>query len=198
MANRAKRVTSAHVEHEIERCRELEFWAKVEELARKLKSNFDPNGALGNFLIGEAKLEQFLQEHPPLRSSGTSDAKNGLKEAKTCLMTTIEDDAKQAKQVGVHIDCFILLGKLNFAEGNYKEALDYYEKANIDALEEKMLPPRSIKVMAEAFAIKAMCLEKVPVGSTSKNKMSERENNIIKSYEISGDLTLLFLQVADR
>ena len=34
--------------------------------------------------------------------------------------------------------------------------------------------------------------------STSKNKIAEREATIIKSYEISGDLTLLFLQVADR
>ena len=36
------------------------------------------------------------------------------------------------------------------------------------------------------------------VGSSSKNKMSERDNAIIRCYEISGDLTLLFLQVADR
>ena len=36
------------------------------------------------------------------------------------------------------------------------------------------------------------------MGSSSKNKMSERDNAIIRCYEISGDLTLLFLQVADR
>ena len=41
-------------------------------------------------------------------------------------------------------------------------------------------------------------MEKMAVGSSSKNKMSERDNAIIRCYEISGDLTLLFLQVADR
>ena len=71
-------------------------------------------------------------------------------------------------------------------------------RANIESLEEKQLPPRSLKIMAEAFAIKAMCLEKIPPGSTSKNKMTERENAIIKCYETSGDLTLLYLQVADK
>ena len=96
------------------------------------------------------------------------------------------------------MDSFILLGKLHFAESNYKEALEYYDRAHIDSLEEKQLPPRSLKIMAEAFAIKAICLEKIPVGSTSKSKATERENAIVRCYEISGDLTLLFLQVADR
>jgi hypothetical protein len=75
MANRHKRATSApHLEHEIERCRELEYWSKVEDLAKKLKTRDDPNSAqfttLGNFLTGEAKLEQYLHDHPPLRSKG--------------------------------------------------------------------------------------------------------------------------------
>jgi len=202
MANRNKRsaVSSApQLEHEIERCRELEYWSKVEDLAKKLKASFESNPqflTLGNFLTGEAKLEQFLQEHPPLRSKGASiEAKNGLREAKTCLLSTIGDDAKQ---LGVHLDSFILLGKLHFAEGSYKEALDYYDRANIDSLEEKQLPPRSLKIMAEAFAIKAMCIEKVPTGSSTKAKMNERDNSVIKCYEVAGDLTLLFLQVADR
>ena len=66
-------------------------------------------------------------------------------------MLTIGDDAKQ---LGVHLDSFILLGKLHFAELNFEDALKYYDKANIDSLEERQLPPRSLKIMAEAFAIK--------------------------------------------
>ena len=66
-------------------------------------------------------------------------------------MLTIGDDAKQ---LGVHLDSFILLGKLHFAEMNFEDALKYYDKANIDSLEERQLPPRSLKIMAEAFAIK--------------------------------------------
>ena len=79
------------------------------------------------------------------------EAKKGLQEAKKCLMLTIGDDAKQ---LGVHLDSFILLGKLHFAELNFEDALKYYDKANIDSLEERQLPPRSLKIMAEAFAIK--------------------------------------------
>jgi len=49
--------------------------------------------------------------------------------------------------LGVHLDSFILLGKLHFAQGMYAEALQFYEKAQIEALEEKHLPPRSLKVL---------------------------------------------------
>lgn len=201
MANRGRRGLSApQLEHEIERCRELEHWTKVEDLAKKLKTSIESNQfvTLSHFLTGEAKLEQYLLENPPLRSrtsNVSNEAKSGLREAKSYLLSTIGDDAKQ---LGVHLDSFILLGKLHFAESNYKEALEFYDRANIDSLEEKQLPTRSLKIMAEAFAIKAICLEKLPLGSTSKNKMNERENAIIRCYEISGDLTLLFLQVADR
>ncbi len=67
MAQRSKRGGAPHLEHEIERCRELEHWSKVEELAKKFKNREDSALSsaqfvtLGNFLTGEAKLEQYLQ-----------------------------------------------------------------------------------------------------------------------------------------
>lgn len=81
--------------------------------------------------------------------------------------------------------------------GNYADALKFYERAQLDTLEEKQLPARSLKIMAEAFAIKAMCFEKTSAAArtSSKAKTAEREATILKSYEIAGDLTLLFLQV---
>ena len=33
----------------------------------------------------------------------------------------------------------------------------------IESLEEKQLPARSLKIMAEAFAIKGLCYEKLPL-----------------------------------
>ena len=50
--------------------------------------------------------------------------------------------------------------------------------------------------MAEAFAIKAMCIEKLPPPTSSKTRRTEREDNIVRFYELAGDLTLLFLQQA--
>jgi tetratricopeptide (TPR) repeat protein len=179
------------VETEIERSREEGNWKRVIELAEQLKHRPEKTfETLAQFLIGEAKLEDFLEEYPP-KEKNTSRAKDGLQEARECLMKTIGDDAKK---LGVHLDSYILLGKLNYAMGNYSDALRFYERAQLDALEEKQLPARSLKIMAEAFAIKALCYEKVSANK-SKAKIAEREMTIVRCYEISGDLTMLFLQV---
>lgn len=52
----------------------------------------------------------------------------------------------------------------------------------------------NVQIMAEAFAIKAMCTEKLPPPTSSKTRRTERDDNIVRFYELAGDLTLLFLQ----
>ena len=61
-----------------------------------------------------------------------------------------------------------------------KDLLRFYEKSKLETLEEKKLPPRSLKIIAEAFAIKGMCFEKIPIQTTSKSKLLDRENKITK------------------
>ena len=178
------------VEAEIERSREEGNWKRVVQLAEQLRHRPERTfETLAHFLIGEAKLEDFLEEYPP-KEKNAHRAKDGLQEARDCLTRTIGEDGKK---LGVHLDSYILLGKLNYAMGNYHEALKFYERAQLDTLEEKQLPPRSLKIMAEAFAIKALCFEKVS-HTKSKARNAERESNIVRCYEISGDLTMLFLQ----
>ena len=40
---------------------------------------------------------------------------------------------------------------------------DLFFSVQIESLEEKHLPARSLKIMAEAFAIKGLCYEKLPL-----------------------------------
>lgn len=150
MSARGKRGVGT-VETEIERAREDGNWKRVIELAEQLRARPDKQfETLGCFLIGEGKLEDFLEEHPP-KDTNFAKAKLGLAEAKHFLSKTIGDEAKK---LGVHLDSYILLGKLHFAMGMYSDSLKFYERAQLDTLEEKHLPPRSLKIMAEAFAIK--------------------------------------------
>ena len=196
------------IENEIERSRELERWERVIEKSDYLRQKSDKHySVLADFLVGEAKLEEYIKAYPtpnvPRRNLSTTGAAGALNadelinDARSALLKAIGDDGKK---LGVHLDSFILLGKLHYTQGEYTEALQYYEKAQIEALEEKQLPPRSLKIMAEAFAIKAVCMEKSQPSMTtaSKPKIAERENNIIRCFEIASDLTLLYLQVADR
>ncbi|XP_074657052.1 tetratricopeptide repeat protein 7B-like isoform X2 [Tubulanus polymorphus] len=55
-----------------------------------------------------------------------------------------------------------------------------------------------LKIVAESYALKGMSLEKLPPPSTSKYKIKEREDTIIKCYEKASELCLLYLQEVDR
>jgi len=185
------------LENDIEKAREEGAWRRVTELAGQLRERPDTSRqyeTLGLFLIGEGKLEEYLEEFPA-KEKNVAEARVRLREAKDCLEKTI---GEEAKRLGVHLDSWILLAKLNFAMGHYSESLKYYEKAQIESLEEKQLPARSLKIMAEAFAIKGLCYEKLALNTTSKHKLLERETKISRCYELAGDLTLLYLQEADR
>ncbi|XP_024876776.1 tetratricopeptide repeat protein 7B-like, partial [Temnothorax curvispinosus] len=111
--------------------------------------------------------------------------------------------------------------------GMYEDALHHYQQAELDTLTEKQLPCRSLRIIAESYAIKekersftldtdkhlscrrlriiaesyaikGLCLERLPPNSKSKYKITEWQEQIIKCYEISGDLTLVFLQEQDK
>ena len=71
---------------------------------------------LGNFLLGEAKLEQYLEENAPYDiATGVSRAKVGLNEAKQYL--TLPAGADGSRTTG-SMDAQLLLAKLHFACGN--------------------------------------------------------------------------------
>merc|ERR1719211_431344 len=169
MSYRTKRPGT--LENDIEKAREEGQWKRVIELAHQLKEQARQHETLGWFLIGEGKLEEYLEEFPPKEEN-----------TKECLERTI---GEEAKRLGVHLDSWILLAKLNFAMGNYTESLKFYEKAQIESLEEKQLPTRSLKIMAEAFAIKGMCYEKLRLNTTSKHKQVEREAKVARCYEVA-------------
>lgn len=56
----------------------------------------------------------------------------------------------------VVLDAHLLLGKLHYAMGMYKDALHHYQQAELDTLTEKQLPCRSLRIIAESYAIKGL------------------------------------------
>ena len=151
------------IENEIERSRETERWERVIERADQLRLRPDKASVLADFLVGEAKLEEYMKLYPTpnaarkklstISGSSSVKAEKLIGDAELSLKKATGEDGKK---LGVHLDSFILLGKLYYIQGEYVKALDYYDKAQLEILEEKTLPPRSLKIMAEAFAIKAV------------------------------------------
>ncbi|XP_069174245.1 tetratricopeptide repeat protein 7B isoform X5 [Procambarus clarkii] len=198
--NRANRL-----ETDIEKSREESNWKRVIELAEHLKARNQPGlETLANFLIGEGKLESYLEENPPTESN-ISKAKNGLSEARRYLLMCIGDPSKKLE---VSLDALLLLSKLEYAMGDYEGALGRLTAAGLDQLTEKALPTRSLRIVAESYAIKGLCSapqprnslssEKVPLTNNSKYQRAEKAEKMIKCFELAGDLTLLYLQEQDK
>ncbi|XP_076163532.1 tetratricopeptide repeat domain 7 isoform X2 [Ptiloglossa arizonensis] len=182
------------IEQEIDKNREEGNWKKVIELAEHLKVQYPSNECLANFLCGEGRLESFLEQTPPI-DANIGKARNGLVETKRFLLLAANE---KDKQVLVVLDAHLLLGKLHYAMGMYEEAINHYDQAELHTLTEKQLPCRSLRIIAESHAIKGLCLERLPPNSKSKYKIAEWQEQIIKCYEIAGDLTLVYLQEQDK
>lgn len=193
MTSRAKNNPVEKLETDIEKNREESNWSKVIELAEQLKDKSPQSEWLSNFLIGEGKLENYLEEYPPVEAN-IHRAKLGLIESKKYLQLAANELGRKA---GVALDAHLLLGKLHYACGQYSESLKSYNLAELQGLTEKRLPVRSLRIVAESFSIKGLCLEQETPAS-SKFKQAERETEMIRCFEIASDLSLLYMQELDK
>lgn len=166
---------------------------------------------LANFLVGEGKLESYLEENPPIETNFTR-AKAGLQDARQQLNLVVGENGRQA---GIALDAHLLLAKLLYACGEYEESLENFVKAELNSLSEKELTLRSLKILAESYAIKGLCLENQELSGSSKFKQATLEselvgfwfayyNSFVKTYilkiscfERATDLGLLYLQEQD-
>ncbi|XP_060801428.1 tetratricopeptide repeat protein 7B [Amyelois transitella] len=189
MTSRSKNAVRSY-ETEIEKSREDSNWKKAVDLAQQLKTRSPQHESLAHFLIGEGKLEAYLAEWPPTKEN-IERAQRELSEARGYLTLATDEAGKRA---GVALDAHLLLGKLHYACGSYDEALKQFNLAELNTLTEKELPVRSLRIVAESYAIKGLCLELSGAPTSSRYKQAEKDNEMIRSFELASELTLLYLQ----
>ncbi|KAL4148436.1 hypothetical protein QTP88_002678 [Uroleucon formosanum] len=187
----SKNVKSNRVESELAGCREEGNWSKILELVEQLSSG---KAILYNLMVGEAKLEMFLEEHPPIESN-IAKACNGLNEAKSYLTESISELSTQS---GLSIDSHMLLAKLCYACGHYDEAMRHCTEAKLNSIIQTDLQIRNIRILSESFAVKGLCQEKLKPASSSRFKKTEWIEGVIKNYEQAANLGILYLQELDN
>ncbi|KAH8030380.1 hypothetical protein HPB51_006812 [Rhipicephalus microplus] len=96
MAGKAAKGTN-RLENDIFKCRDESNWKKIQELAEQLmqRGTGPQSEAMASFFIGESKLEQFLEEHPPTEAN-INKAKTGLTEAKRYLNNCFTEHGAKA------------------------------------------------------------------------------------------------------
>ncbi|XP_051578989.1 tetratricopeptide repeat protein 7B-like isoform X1 [Myxocyprinus asiaticus] len=190
------RKSGSRLETEIERCRSEGQWDKIPELVRQLSAKLISNDDLGELLLGEAKLQQYLKENPIKPGASPRGPWPHLQEVRKHLTVALDRGNLKPEYMQ---EASLILAKLCYVEGDYREALNQYGRVNLDELQLVGAPVYRLSMIAEAYATKGLCLEKVPAASPSlSNRNADRDQEIITCYEKSGDIALLYLQEVEK
>ncbi|XP_041121780.1 tetratricopeptide repeat protein 7B isoform X3 [Polyodon spathula] len=187
--------SGSRLETEIERCRSEGQWDRIPDLIRQLSVKLIANDDLAELLLGEAKLQQYLKENPIKQGASPRGAKPKLMEVRKHLTAALDRGNLKSEYMQ---EASLIMAKLNYVEGSYREALSNYFKVGLDDLQLVGIPVYRLSMIAEAYATKGLCLEKVPVASPVSNRHTGREQEIITCYEKSGDIALLYLQEVEK
>ncbi|XP_029972232.1 tetratricopeptide repeat protein 7B-like isoform X3 [Salarias fasciatus] len=198
--------SGSRLETEIERCRSESQWDKIPELVRQLSAKLISNDDLGELLLGECKLQTYLKENPIKQGASPRGPRPKLVEVRKHLTAALDRGNLKADYLQ---EASILMAKLCYVEGEYRDALGHYNRVNLDDLQLVGAPVYRLSMIAEAYATKGLCLEKVPAASpslsnrntgspASNRSTTDREQDIITCYEKSGDIALLYLQEAEK
>lgn len=91
---------------------------------------------------------------------------------------------EEGRKAGIALDAHLLLAKLYYASGDFENSLEHFKLAEIDNLSEIALSSRTLRILAESYAVKGLCLEaKSPKGS-SKYKTAELETEMVNVLDI--------------
>ncbi|XP_031806299.1 tetratricopeptide repeat protein 7A isoform X6 [Sarcophilus harrisii] len=143
-------------------------------------------------------LEQCLKENvSDVKESIPLVEKNQPKmfEAKKYL-TSILNRGKLSPQ---HMrEAMLILGKLHYVEGYYRDAVSMYARAGIDNMSVENRPLYHMRLVTEAFVIKGLSLERLPNSIACRARLSEREEEAISCFERASWIAQVFLQELEK
>lgn len=138
---------------------------------------------LSSLILGEAKLERYDLTH----GADTSACREELADCESQLRL-----AWNSKDENIRTEANLLLAKLHFLRGEYRQASDIIANSHLERLTTDTPVSRLFKIAAESFAIKGLCLEKL-----QPELVHHSDNPIANCLEIAGDMCLVHLQALD-
>ncbi|NXM39695.1 TTC7A protein, partial [Gymnorhina tibicen] len=207
----ATKGSHSHVkqEAEIERCRAEGQWGRLRHLAQQLLPPRPPRKAKaargvqdaedhGSMLLAEALLEECLKENfAKLKDSIPLSEKSEpkLSEAKEYLTNILSRGKLRPKYM---TEAMLILGKLHYVEGCYRDAISMYAKAGLEDLSTKDEPLYMLRLIAEAFVIKGLSLERSTNSIASRARLCEREEEVMACFERACVIAQVYLQELEK
>ncbi|XP_030655226.1 tetratricopeptide repeat protein 7A isoform X3 [Nomascus leucogenys] len=95
-------------------------------------------------------------------------------------------------------EAMLILGKLHYVEGSYRDAISMYARAGIDDMSMENKPLYQMRLLSEAFVIKGLSLERLPNSIASRFRLTEREEEVITCFERASWIAQVFLQELEK
>ncbi|KFQ66552.1 Tetratricopeptide repeat protein 7A, partial [Pelecanus crispus] len=149
-------------------------------------------------LLAEALLEECLKENfAKLKDSIPLTEKNEPKlgEAKQYLTNILSRGKLRPKHM---TEAMLILGKLHYVEGSYRDAISMYARAGIDDLSTKDEPLYLLRLVTEAFVIKGLSLERSTNSIASHARLCEREEEVMACFERACITAQVYLQELEK
>ncbi|XP_071972773.1 tetratricopeptide repeat protein 7B isoform X4 [Engystomops pustulosus] len=191
----AAKKAGSRLEVEIERCRSECQWDRIHELVKQLSAKLISNDDMAELLLGEAKLEQYLKDNPLKQGTSPRGPRPKLTDVRKHLTAALDRGNLKSDLMQ---EANMIMAKLDYVEGDYKEALGIYSRVGLDDIPLAASPPYKLRMIAEAYSTKGLCLEKLPTSSSTNSLHVDRDQEIITCYEKAGDIALLYLQEVER
>ncbi|NXQ10874.1 TTC7A protein, partial [Peucedramus taeniatus] len=152
----------------------------------------------GSLLLAEALLEECLKENfAKLKDSIPLSEKSEpkLSDAKHYLTNILSKGKLRPKYM---TEAMLILGKLHYVEGCYRDAISMYAKAGIDDLSTKDEPLYVLRLITEAFVIKGLSLERSTNSIASRARLCEREEEVMACFERACVIAQVYLQELEK
>ncbi|XP_035747156.1 tetratricopeptide repeat protein 7A, partial [Egretta garzetta] len=149
-------------------------------------------------LLAEVLLEECLKENfAKLKDSIPLTEKNEpkLSEAKQYLTNILSRGKLRPKYM---TEAMLILGKLHYVEGSYRDAISMYARAGIDDLSTKDEPLYMLRLVTEAFVIKGLSLERSTNSIASRARLCEREEEVMACFETACVIAQVYLQELEK
>ncbi|XP_056424060.1 tetratricopeptide repeat protein 7A isoform X2 [Hyla sarda] len=95
-------------------------------------------------------------------------------------------------------EALLILGKLEYCEGSYRDAISMYAKSGFEHQSLDDEPLYRMRLFAEAFVIKGLSLERATATIASRARLSEREEEAVTCFEKASWIAQVFLQELDK
>ncbi|CAL8362136.1 unnamed protein product [Boreogadus saida] len=199
------------LEAEIERHRAECQWDKIPALIDQLlTARIHEDDDYGTLLLAEALLEEGLQDNMDLLRSSTpvvDQNQEKLSRAKGHLNTILSRGRLSPRHLN---EALLLMAKVHYVHGRYRDAQGMCARVSIEELSQSEQPVYHLRLLAEAFAIKAMIaatavatqlslsLDHQTLSSVSRVRLSEREEESLTCYLRACDTALSYMQELDK